>query len=271
MASRRNRPNRFRQGGGNQQRRPTSSSGDRRRLNFRTRFREQVRSQGRGRPIDNEIPDSADDDATAGGDDANAAAVKFITPTRPPAHNGRDCSNPFKCPPKTFAGGRRPRVKSNIKARKRNYWNPRKKSRLIKRRKQVNPSSRRRINQIRQGRAQSLNINNKDNNNNNDIITNDIDDKPVKAVGPVDPSSSSSDDDPVTPDPLKKLLKLVEEKEEREKARVLFAFNPRPQFQNKRLNAKHRNNAQNKNSAKKNQFRSVNRYVLRSISISHPL
>ena len=269
MASRRNRPNRFRQGGGNQQRRPTSSSGDRRRLNFRTRFREQVRSQGRGRPIDNEIPDSADDDATAGGDDANAAAVKFITPTRPPAHNGRDCSNPFKCPPKTFAGGRRPRVKSNIKARKRNYWNPRKKSRLIKRRKQVNPSSRRRINQIRQGRAQSLNNNNKDKNN-NDIITNDIDDKPVKAVGPVDPSSSS-DDDPVTPDPLKKLLKLVEEKEEREKARVLFAFNPRPQFQNKRLHAKHRNNAQNKNSAKKNQFRSVNRYVLRSISISHPL
>ena len=49
---------------------------------------------------------------------------------------GDGCNNPFKCPPKTVAGGRRPRVKSNIKARKRNYWNPRK-DRIIKRRKQV--------------------------------------------------------------------------------------------------------------------------------------
>ena len=49
---------------------------------------------------------------------------------------GDGCNNPFKCPPKTFAGGRKPRVKSNIKARKRNFWNPRK-DRIIKRRKQV--------------------------------------------------------------------------------------------------------------------------------------
>ena len=34
------------------------------------------------------------------------------------------CSNPFKCPPKKVADGRRPRVKSNIKARNRNFHNP---------------------------------------------------------------------------------------------------------------------------------------------------
>ena len=34
------------------------------------------------------------------------------------------CSNPFKCPPKKTAGGRKPRVKSNIKARRRNYFHP---------------------------------------------------------------------------------------------------------------------------------------------------
>ena len=35
-----------------------------------------------------------------------------------------DCSNPFKCPPTRVADGRKPRVKSDIKARKRNYHNP---------------------------------------------------------------------------------------------------------------------------------------------------
>ena len=34
------------------------------------------------------------------------------------------CSNPFKCPPKKTADGRKPRVKSNIKARRRNYFHP---------------------------------------------------------------------------------------------------------------------------------------------------
>ena len=32
--------------------------------------------------------------------------------------------NPFKCPPKTRAGGKKPRVKSDIKARRRNYYHP---------------------------------------------------------------------------------------------------------------------------------------------------
>ena len=35
-----------------------------------------------------------------------------------------DCSDPFKCPPTRVADGRKPRVKSDIKARKRNYHNP---------------------------------------------------------------------------------------------------------------------------------------------------
>jgi len=33
-----------------------------------------------------------------------------------------DCSNPFLCPPKSTAAGRRPRVKSNVRAKKRNFW-----------------------------------------------------------------------------------------------------------------------------------------------------
>ena len=36
--------------------------------------------------------------------------------------DGRDCQNPFDCPPKFVAAGRRPRVKSNLQARKRNFW-----------------------------------------------------------------------------------------------------------------------------------------------------
>jgi len=33
-----------------------------------------------------------------------------------------DCNNPFECPPKSVAAGRRPRVKSNVRAGKRNFW-----------------------------------------------------------------------------------------------------------------------------------------------------
>ena len=33
-----------------------------------------------------------------------------------------ECNNPFDCPPKFLAAGRRPRVKSNLQARKRNFW-----------------------------------------------------------------------------------------------------------------------------------------------------
>ena len=43
--------------------------------------------------------------------------------------DGAVCDDPFKCPPKVAAPrpggiGKRPRVKSDIKARKRNYWLP---------------------------------------------------------------------------------------------------------------------------------------------------
>jgi len=63
--------------------------------------------------------------------------VKFKTPNdiiNEIDENQGKCLNPFKCPPRRVAGGRKPRVKSNIKARRRNFWNPRK-SRVIKRRK----------------------------------------------------------------------------------------------------------------------------------------
>ena len=216
LAKQRNQPNRFRNKQRNQPTRP--------RNNQRTRFREQVRSQA-GRPVNNNIPDSdVDDDEESNSRSqttpSSRANVRFITPTKAPGHNGRDCSNPFKCPPKTFAGGRKPRVKSNIKALKRNYWTPRKNSRVIKRRKQVSPGIRRRIQEIRQGRKQRLE-------DKKDLITNDIDDEPVD--GEVKAT---------TPDPLKKLLRLVEEKEKRAKELSSFNASNARQFQNKRLDPK---------------------------------
>jgi hypothetical protein len=74
------------------------------------------------------------------------------------AANGK-CSNPFKCPPRTFAGGRKPRVKSNIKALDRNFWHPEtRQSRVIKRRKQqhvrISPVLKAEILGRRQGRRQ---------------------------------------------------------------------------------------------------------------------
>ena len=51
----------------------------------------------------------------------NDQQINFVAP----ASATNDCSNPFKCPPTKTAPGRRPRVKSNIKARQRNYYNAR--------------------------------------------------------------------------------------------------------------------------------------------------
>ena len=106
--------------------------------------------------------------------------IRFIRPTLPPSERER-CSNPFKCPPKTFAGGRKPRVKSNIKARKRNYWNPRdSRSRTIrkqKKRKQssvrISPQFRNTILGHRRGRTGRKQD---DNDRKNEITSNEIND-----------------------------------------------------------------------------------------------
>ncbi|CAB4057866.1 unnamed protein product [Lepeophtheirus salmonis] len=41
--------------------------------------------------------------------------------TAPGSAKEKECNNPFECPPKKRAGGHRPRVKSNIKAKNRNF------------------------------------------------------------------------------------------------------------------------------------------------------
>lgn len=47
----------------------------------------------------------------------------------------KDCnSNPFLCPPKIKADGKKPRVKSDIKAARRNFWHPKKKIRKTRKR-----------------------------------------------------------------------------------------------------------------------------------------
>ena len=112
--------------------------------------------------------------------------IRFIRPTLPPSERER-CSNPFKCPPKTFAGGRKPRVKSNIKARKRNYWNPRNsRARTIRKQKKKKQSSVRISPQFRDtilghrrgrtGRKQEDN----DNDRKNEIASNEINDNDLR-------------------------------------------------------------------------------------------
>lgn len=125
------------------------------------------------------------------------------------------CSNPFKCPPTKTAGGRRPRVKSNIKARKRNFWNPRK-SRVIKRRKQAKLNSKLWAT-IRQGRKHAVT------DHSSAIIDNSIDGDPAKGT---------------TPDPISSLQRLVESKAGHEPE----FFPPARSFQNKRLKAKQKIN-----------------------------
>ena len=160
--------------------------------NQRNRFRESSRNENRG-PLVNDIPQFDDDDdepftqnpevfeTTSNPPRSN---FKFVSPTiNPGITRNRDCLNPFKCPPKTFAGGRKPRVKSNIKARNLNYWNP-PKSRVKKRRKpdRINPILRANILERRRGRKQH--INDKFN-----AIENRIEDEPIPATT-IDPLTS---------------------------------------------------------------------------------
>ena len=63
------------------------------------------------------------------------------------------CNNPFDCPPKFRAAGRRPRVKSNLRARKRNFWQKNKGSNLANREFGVGHGVRR-GRKIRRGRKQ---------------------------------------------------------------------------------------------------------------------
>ncbi len=69
------------------------------------------------------------------------------------------CSNPFKCPPSKPADGRKPRVKSNIKARNRNYFHPstRKTNRIRGRPTINNPKHPNNQAKLRQGKAQRPN------------------------------------------------------------------------------------------------------------------
>lgn len=125
------------------------------------------------------------------------------------------CTNPFKCPPSRVAGGRKPRVKSNIKAQRRNYWNPRK-SRVIKKRKQVKLNAKLWKN-IRKGRKQTST---EDKSN---AIDNTIDDEPI-----------------TTPDPISSLQQIVASKEKNPK--TFEVFPPARSFQNKRLRSKQKIN-----------------------------
>lgn len=125
------------------------------------------------------------------------------------------CTNPFKCPPSRVAGGRKPRVKSNIKAQRRNYWNPRK-SRVIKKRKKVKLNSKLWKN-IRKGRKQTST---EDKSN---AIDNTIDDEPI-----------------TTPDPISSLQQIVASKEKNLK--TFEVFPPARSFQNKRLRSKQKIN-----------------------------
>lgn len=126
------------------------------------------------------------------------------------------CTNPFKCPPSQVAGGRKPRVKSNIKAQRRNYWNPRK-SRVIKKRKQVKLNAKLWKN-IRKGRKQSSVGGDK-----SAAIDNTIDDEPI-----------------TTADPITSLQQLVASKENRQK--TFEVFPAARSFQNKRLRSKQKIN-----------------------------
>jgi len=47
---------------------------------------------------------------------------KKIRPNQNSLDRDEECNNPFRCPSGGFAGKRRPRVKSNIRANKRNFW-----------------------------------------------------------------------------------------------------------------------------------------------------
>jgi len=97
-----------------------------------------------------------------------------------------DCNNPFECPPKSVAAGRRPRVKSNVRAGKRNFWQ-KQKSRGISQTKnsEFGVGQHGRNRKIRRGRKQKSQFTNEIANQSNEIdddesdLSNLIDDSDV--------------------------------------------------------------------------------------------
>ena len=142
--------------------------------------------------------------------------VRFRTPND--IVNTDPCkNNPFKCPPRKSADGRKPRVKSNIKAARRNYWNPRR-GRVIKKQRKQGKLNAALWNRgiIRRGRKQNLS---QDTSN---AIDNTIDEDPI-----------------TTPDPISSLKQIVASKENSKSFR---AFPAARSFQNKRLRSKQKIN-----------------------------
>ena len=136
------------------------------------------------------------------------------------------CKNPFKCPPRQVADGRKPRVKSNIKAARRNFWNPRK-TRVKKKRKQGKLNAalwNRGI--IRRGRKQNLSD---DKSSQTALaIDNEIEDRPI-----------------TTEDPIRSLKQIVASKE-KQNSQTFSAFPAARSFQNKRLRSKQKINQRSK-------------------------
>jgi len=95
-----------------------------------------------------------------------------------------DCNNPFECPPKSVAAGRRPRVKSNVRAGKRNFWQ-KQKNRAFSKTKNKEFGVGQRNRKIRRGRKQKSQFSNEISNQSNEInddesdLTNLIDDANV--------------------------------------------------------------------------------------------
>jgi len=95
-----------------------------------------------------------------------------------------DCNNPFECPPKSVAAGRRPRVKSNVRAGKRNFWQ-KQKNRAFSKTKNKEFGVGQRNRKIRRGRKQKSQFSNEISNQSNEInddesdLTNLIDDTNV--------------------------------------------------------------------------------------------
>jgi len=156
---------------------------------------------------------------------------KFVRPSTAAADeaeaNNNKCSNPFKCPPRTFAGGRKPRVKSNIKALDRNFWHPEpRQSRVIKRRKQhvrISPVFKAEILGRRQGRRQQDRpgdgplTNEIADSNDKELdgsLTNEIsDNNELDNNGSQEENEVSDVTSSTTPDPVASLQQLVREKE----------------------------------------------------------
>ena len=136
-------------------------------------------------------------------------------------------NNPFKCPPRKSADGRKPRVKSNIKAARRNFWHPRK-GRVIKKQRKQGKLNAALWNRgiIRQGRKQSLSQ------DKSAVIDNSIDDDPI-----------------TTQDPIRSLKQIVASKEKLSSTKAFEAFPAARSFQNKRLRSKQKINHRGREDA----------------------